>query len=77
MIASRFLPCWKLMVAVPRRVRSLSSATFIGPGEGAVPGAGCGKAVDRAVWKVTLPSTFLHDLMDVAVEDPHRAKAFE
>jgi len=26
--------------------------------EGAVPGAGCGKAVERAVWNVTLPSTF-------------------
>ena len=38
--------------------RSLSSATFSGPGEGAVPGAGCGKAVDMAVWNVTLPSTF-------------------
>src|ERR1700756_4979005 len=25
---------------------------------GAVPGAGCGKAVERAVWNVTLPSTF-------------------
>ena len=22
------------------------------------PGAGCGKAVERAVWKATLPSTF-------------------
>jgi len=39
-------------------LRSLSSATFIGPGEGAEPGAGCGNAVERAVWKVTLPSTF-------------------
>jgi hypothetical protein len=39
-------------------VRSLSSGTFIGPADGAVPGAGCGKAVERAVWKVTLPSTF-------------------
>ena len=36
----------------------LSSGTFIGPGDGAVPGAGCGNAVERAVWKVTLPSTF-------------------
>jgi len=27
-------------------------------GEGALPGAGCGKAVDSAVWKVMLPSTF-------------------
>ena len=23
-----------------------------------MPGAGCGNAVERAVWKVTLPSTF-------------------
>jgi hypothetical protein len=27
----------------------LSSATFSGPGEGAVPGAGCGKAVDSLI----------------------------
>ena len=39
-------------------LRSWSSGTFIGPGDGAVPGAGCGNAVERAVWKVTLPSTF-------------------
>src|SRR3954451_19730370 len=38
---------------------SLSAGTsLIGPGEGAVPGAGCGKAVERAVWKAMLPSTF-------------------
>ena len=43
---------------MPSRAAKLSSATVIGPGEGAVPGAGCGKAVERAVWKVTLPSTF-------------------
>ena len=29
-----------------------------GPAEGADPGAGWGKAVDIAVWKETLPSTF-------------------
>ena len=34
------------------------AATFIGPGEGAEPGAGWGNAVERAVWKATLPSTF-------------------
>jgi len=33
-------------------------ASLIAPGTGAVPGAGCGNAVDAAVWKVTLPSTF-------------------
>ena len=42
----------------PRTLRRRSSATFIGPGDGAVPGAGCGKAVDIAVWNVTCPSTF-------------------
>src|SRR6185312_4235125 len=50
--------CLNVMLAVPSIVRSLSSATFIGPGDGALPGAGCGNAVERAVWKVTLPSTF-------------------
>jgi hypothetical protein len=58
MIASRSLPCTKLIVAMPSMLRSLSSATFIGPGDGAVPGAGCGNAVERAVWKVALPSIF-------------------
>ena len=29
-----------------------------GPATARVPGAGCGNAVERAVWKVTLPSTF-------------------
>src|SRR5947209_1251508 len=58
MIARRSLPALKSILAMPSRLRSRSSATFIGPGEGAVPGAGCGNAVERAVWKVTLPSTF-------------------
>ena len=58
MMASRCSPCLKVMLAVPSIMRSFSSGTFIGPGDGAVPGAGCGKAVERAVWKVTLPSTF-------------------
>jgi len=31
---------------------------FIGPGFGAVPGAGCGNAVDIAVWNVMFPSIF-------------------
>ena len=46
------------MRARPSTLRSRSSATFIGPGDGAVPGAGCGNAVDMAVWNVTFPSTF-------------------
>jgi len=33
---------------IPSTLRSLSSATFIGPGPLAVPGAGCGNAVDIA-----------------------------
>ena len=35
-----------------------NSVTPVRPGDGAVPGAGCGKAVERAVWKAQLPSTF-------------------
>ena len=58
MMARRWLPGLKLTLATPSNVRSLLSSTFIGPGEGALPGAGCGNAVERAVWKVTLPSTF-------------------
>src|SRR5258708_11061131 len=57
-IASRCWPGMKVILAMPSTVRSLSSSTFMGPGDGAAPGAGCGKAVERAVWKVTLPSTF-------------------
>src|ERR1700722_2925423 len=37
---------------------SPGGTSFIGPGAGAAPGAGCGNAVDAAVWNVTLPSTF-------------------
>ena len=58
MMASCFSFCLNVMLAVPSMVRSLSSSTFIGPGEGAAPGAGCGNAVERAVWNATLPSTF-------------------
>jgi hypothetical protein len=73
MMARRWSPGLKLMLATPSRPRSLSSATFIGPGEGAVPGAGCGNAVERAVWKVDL----LHHLVDMAVEHRHRAERLE
>ena len=58
MMASRCSFCLNVTLAMPSIVRSLSPGTFIGPGEGAVPGAGCGNAVERAVWNVTLPSTF-------------------
>jgi hypothetical protein len=37
------------------RVSDGSFGTFRGPGEGAVPGAGRGNAVERAVWNVTAP----------------------
>jgi hypothetical protein len=49
MMASRCCPRLKVTSVIPRTERSLSSATFMGPGEGAAPGAGCGKAVDMAV----------------------------
>ena len=46
------------MHARPSMCFSRSVSTFIGPGDGAAPGAGCGNAVDIAVWNVTFPSTF-------------------
>ena len=58
MMARRCSPCLNVTQAVPSILRSCSAGTFMGPGDGAVPGAGCGNAVERAVWKVTLPSTF-------------------
>src|SRR5258708_4401608 len=58
MTASGLLPWTKLTVVIPRSLRSWSSGTFIGPGDGAVPGAGWGNAVDIAVWNDTWPSTF-------------------
>ncbi len=48
----------KTTLVNPSMLRSFSAGTRIGPGDGAAPGAGCGNAVERAVWKVTLPSTF-------------------
>src|SRR4029079_1419497 len=58
MMARRCSFCLKVTLAMPSMPRNFSSGTFIGPGDGAVPGTGCGNAVERAVWKVTLPSTF-------------------
>src|SRR5260221_13598650 len=46
------------MRARPRTFFNRSASTFIGPGDGADPGAGWGKAVDMAVWNDTWPSTF-------------------
>ena len=42
----------------PQQSRSFSAGTFIGPGEAAWPGCGCGNAVEHAVWNVMFPSTF-------------------
>src|SRR5262249_8626246 len=58
MMARRCSFCLNVTLAIPSIVRNLSSGTFMGPGDGADPGAGCGNAVERAVWKVTLPSPF-------------------
>jgi hypothetical protein len=49
MMANRCSFCLKVALAMPSIPRSLSSGYFMGPGEGAVPGAGCGNAVERAV----------------------------
>src|SRR5215470_3073067 len=57
-IASGFMPSVYCTWRTPSRRRSSPASTFIGPGLGAAPGAGCGNAVERAEWNVTLPSTF-------------------
>ena len=50
MIASEFRPWTNVILDSPSISRSLSAATsFIGPGDGAFPGFGCGNAVDIAV----------------------------
>jgi hypothetical protein len=49
MIASELFPGTYFTSVIPNTLRNLSAGTFIGPGDGAVPGAGCGKAVDMAV----------------------------
>src|SRR5262249_18652041 len=49
MMARRCSFCTNVTLAMPSMLRSLSPGTFMGPGEGAVPGDGCGKAVERAV----------------------------
>jgi hypothetical protein len=52
-IAIGELTPWNDIRERPRTFFNRSASTFIGPGDGAEPGAGCGKAVDIAVWKVT------------------------
>ncbi len=47
--ASAPFPLTKFTSVIPSTLRSCCAGTFIGPGEGAVPGAGCGNAVDAAV----------------------------
>src|SRR5215470_14536289 len=51
-IAIGWLTSWKDSRVIPRTLRRRSASTLIGPGDGADPGAGCGKAVDIAVWNV-------------------------
>ena len=58
-------------------LRSFSAGTFIGPGDGAVPGAGCGKAVDMAAVEGHVTFDFLEHLVDVTVKHSHRAEALQ
>ena len=49
--ARRSLPGTKVTVEMPSTSRSRSAGTIIGPGVGALPGTGCGNAVDdRGMW---------------------------
>src|SRR5262249_62183223 len=57
-MASGLSPVRTSTLAIPSNERSCSAGKGIGPGPGAVPGAGGGKPVERAGWEVLLPSTF-------------------
>src|SRR5262245_40366408 len=48
-MASGLSPMRTSTLVMPRTERSWSAGTVMGPGEGAVPGDGCGKQVERAV----------------------------
>ncbi len=58
MIARGVLTLLNSTSVTPKYLPSAPAGTLIGPGALALPGSGCGKAVERAVWKETLPSTF-------------------
>ena len=47
--ASALRPGMNVTLVMPSTLLSFSGSTFIGPGAGAVPGVGCGNAVDIAV----------------------------
>src|SRR6478672_13144458 len=77
--AIRSLPRTKTASVIPSIEWSCSVGTLSGPGDGAVPATGCGKAVERAVWKAILPSTFcviwwIWPLSTVT--EPKRARSF-
>src|SRR5207244_9660765 len=58
-MASGSVPWTSVACVTPIMRRASVSGIFIGPGDGAAPGAGWGNAVDIAVWNRTLPSTFV------------------
>ena len=49
----------------------------MGPGEGAVPGAGCGKGRRSCRMESDVAFHFLHHLMNMAIEHGQRAKSLE
>src|SRR5207248_3815675 len=75
-MAIGWLTSWNDTRDRPRTLRRRSSGTFIGPGDGAEPGAGCGNAVDIAVER-DMPFHLLHHLVDVAVEHRHGSEALQ
>src|SRR6516162_1108237 len=58
-LSRRPLGCFTTDTLVtPSMLGSCSAGTLSGPGPPPTPATGCGYAVERAVWNVTLPSTF-------------------
>jgi hypothetical protein len=76
MIARGVLTFANFTSVTPRYLPRSPAGTANGPGDLALPGSGCGKAVDRRV-ESHVPLHFLHDLMDVTVENGHAAETLQ
>jgi hypothetical protein len=68
------VPCFTATVATPGTLRSLSSGTFRGPGEGAVPGAGCAPAGLTATAFAALPYSWAEQEQRISIR-PHQRSA--
>ena len=77
MTARRSAPGMKFTWRMPRTVRSFESSTFIGPGDGAVPGRRLREGGRTRGVEGDIALDLLHHLVDVAVEHGDRAELLQ